>query len=79
MEEQVVYDKLGRMKYNPEFHENHNKPYTTKEIAYICKNFKVMPIKTLALSVGRTENAVRNLVDRLKRDNLFDFYLKYEL
>lgn len=68
------YDKQGRLKYNTELHFNHDKPYTTKELAYICKYYTRGHVKTLALDVGRTETTLRNTVYQLKKNGLFDYY-----
>jgi hypothetical protein len=77
--EQVQYDSYGRMKYHPEYHENHKKGYTVKDLAYICQQYRRGNVKTLALAVGRTEGSLRTLVDKMRQDGTFEFYRSIEL
>ncbi|ACK98015.1 hypothetical protein P5808_19035 [Bacillus cereus] len=51
---EVQYDAQGRMKYHPDYDPNHKKPYTTKELAYICKYYGFGKVKGIALALGRT-------------------------
>jgi DNA-binding MarR family transcriptional regulator len=74
VERPIEYDRQGRMKYHPDYHHNHNKPYTMKELSYICKHYKRGQVKSLALALGRTEHSIRVLVNKLRRDGLFEQY-----
>ena len=75
----ITYDRFGRMKYHPDYHVNHGKDYTIKELSYICKYYKPGHVKTLALDVGRTETSIRELVCRLRRLGKFEEYKNMEL
>lgn len=76
---EVQYDRLGRMKYHPDFHHNHGKEYTVKELAYLCKYYSRGNIKTLAMDLGRTETSIQHQVSKLRKKGLFDFYKNLEV
>ena len=48
----VEYDRWGRMKYHPEYHENHGKSFTIEELYYLCKYWEVDDIKDLSFGMG---------------------------
>ncbi|MEC5267350.1 DNA-entry nuclease [Bacillus mycoides] len=62
---EVQYDAQGRMKYHP----NHKKPYTTKG-----KYYGFGKVKGIALSLGRTETTIRQLVNVLRKNGMFEKY-----
>ena len=64
----------NRMKYNPEFHENHKKPYTLKELAYMCAMWDSMKKADIALALGRTHNTVLSKVHKLRKNGEFEHY-----
>lgn len=76
----IQYDRWGRMKYHPDYHFNHGKPFTLRDLVYICKNYKRGQVKRLALAVGRTEHVVRSKVNTLRNhqkmgeQSMFDYY-----
>ncbi|PER36292.1 DNA-entry nuclease [Bacillus thuringiensis] len=71
---EVQYDSQGRMKYHPDYHPNHKKQYTTKELAYICKYYGFGKVKGIALSLGRTETTIRQIVNVLRKNGTFEKY-----
>ena len=71
-----AYDSQGRLKYSPELHENHGKPYTTKELAYICAMHGSMSLVDIGLAVGRTSNAVAMQLSILRKRGQFEHYRK---
>ncbi|QKE07619.1 DNA-entry nuclease [Bacillus cereus] len=71
---EVQYDAQGRMKYHPDYHPNHKKPYTTRELAYICKYYGFGKVKGIALALGRTESTIRQLVNTLRKNGMFEKY-----
>lgn len=71
---EVQYDAQGRMKYHPDYHPNHNKSYTTKELAYICKHYGFGKVKGIALALGRTETTIRQLVNVMRKNGTFEKY-----
>lgn len=71
---EIKYDRWGRMMYHPDFHYNQGKSYSTKELSYICKHYSRGHVKTLSLDVGRTEHSLRQRVNQLRKDGLFDHY-----
>ncbi len=75
----VQYDTSGRMKYHPDYHFNHQKPYTIEELVYICKQYEWGNVKTLSLDVGRTEATLHSRIYKLKESGEFDFYKNLNL
>ena len=84
-EQQLEYDKYGRLKYNPAYHPNQGKPWTTKENIYLCKYYKTenirskrgvreSNIKSLSLDMGRTINSIRSQLLYLRKSGLYEKY-----
>lgn len=72
---EVQYGAQGRMKYHP----NHKKPYTTRELAYVCKYYGFGKVKAIALALGRTESTIRQLVNTLRKNGVFEKYKDMEV
>lgn len=70
------YDSQGRLKFDPELHENHGKPFTTGELAYICSMHESMSLTDIGLAVGRTPAAVAMRMSSLKKQGVFEHYRK---
>jgi|GEM_PF-1400546 len=71
---EVQYDRLGRIKYNPQIHKNHGKEYTVSELAYLCKYYQKGNTKTLSMDLGRTETSIQYQLSKLRRTGQFDFF-----
>lgn len=68
------YDRWGRMKYCPELHYNQGKSYTVSDLSYICKHYRRGEVLSLSLAVGRTDRSIRSLVDKLRKEDQFEYY-----
>lgn len=56
-EDRIEYTSSNhKMRYNPEFHENHGKAFTVKEFAYMCSI--CMKKADIAMDLGRTHGTV---------------------
>lgn len=73
------YDSNGRMCFNPDFHENHGKPFTLEDLEYLCKFWEHDDVRTIAFALGRTEATLFNMVKQLRQRGLFDFYKNMNL
>lgn len=73
-DDEIIYDKQGRMCYHPKFHFNHGKPFTESELEYICKFYEVDEARTISFAIGRTEHTIRSKVDILRKKGLFEYY-----
>lgn len=73
----IQYDNLGRMKYHPDFHPNHGKPFTTDELIYICKYHDVDDPRTLSFAIGKTEHTIASKITRLRHDGKYDMYRNF--
>ncbi len=63
-----------RMRYNPEFCENHGKPFTKEDFIYMCSMWNVMKKADIAMALGRTHSTVLSKVYYLRKVGLFDHY-----
>ena len=63
-----------RMKYNPDIHYNHRKPFTTKELAYICFFYEDMNKADMSVSLGRTHGTILAKAHELRQSGEFDYY-----
>jgi hypothetical protein len=70
----ITFDKLGRMRYHPDFHPNHGKPYTTDELIYICKFYEVDGPRLISFAIGKTELTIMNTVCELRKSYRFEKY-----
>jgi hypothetical protein len=68
------YDNHGRIKYNPEIHDNHKKPYTTSELAYICANNGYGKRKDISFYTGRTETTIAAVIYSLRKKGMYEHY-----
>lgn len=60
------YDKHGRLKYNPEYHDNHGSIWSEEDLVYLYSMHDVMPRKSLSMALGRTETTVSTKLYLLK-------------
>lgn len=65
-----------RMKYDPEYHENHGKPWTIEELIFLCSSWNGMKKADIALALGRTHGTVLSKAYYLKKNRQFDYYKK---
>ncbi|MER2005847.1 MAG: DNA-entry nuclease [Psychrobacillus sp.] len=63
-----------RMRYNPEFHENHGKPFTVKELSYMCAMWNSMKKADIALALGRTHGTVLSKAHQLRKSGQFEHF-----
>lgn len=63
-----------RMRYNPEYHENHGKRFTEEDLAYMCAVYDSGTKRDIALALGRTESTVLAKAYELRKKGLFDKY-----
>lgn len=70
----IEYDSCGRMRYHPDYHFNHGKAYTVKDLVYICLNDQRGKRKELSLAVGRTEATIAEMLCKFKKDGRFEYY-----
>lgn len=70
----LEYDMCNRIKYNPEFHENHRKPLGEEDLIYICSQYGASSCRDIAFAVGKTENAIYELVRTLRKNGKFEYY-----
>lgn len=70
----ITFDRVGRMKYNPDFHPNSGKPFTQSDLEYLCKYYYIDGVKSMAYAMGRTERVIAGKVYKLKVEGLFNYY-----
>lgn len=70
----IVYDNIGRMRYHPEFHPNHGKPFMLDELVYLCKFHGIDDPRTISYALGRTEYTLADKLHKLRKSGLYDVY-----
>ena len=68
-----------RMKYNSSFHENHGKPFTEEELAYICSIWDVTKKDNISRVLGRTHGTILKKVNDLRRNDQFEYFKRLGL
>ena len=63
-----------RLRYNPEFHENHKKPWCQEDLVYMCSMWEGMKKADIAMALGRTISTVLSKKYELKKSGMFDYY-----
>lgn len=64
----------NRMRYNPEFHENHGKPWSTDDLIYLCSMWESTHKATIAAALGRTHGTVLTKGHELRKGGQFERY-----
>lgn len=71
---EVEYDTCGRIKYNPELHENQGTIWSEEDKEYLCKYESIDQIETVAMALGRTRGTVSEKLKRLRKSGRFEYY-----
>lgn len=66
----VEYDRYGRMKYNPELHENQGKPWSKEDLEYLIAWYEIIGAEEMSLALGRPEAVIANKVSKLRKSGL---------
>lgn len=74
LDDGIQLDRFGRMLYHPDFHPNHKKPYTVEDIEYLCKFWEYDHRRSLAYALGRPEHSLASVVNRLRKEGLYEYY-----
>jgi hypothetical protein len=84
MSEVIIIDGLQytasnhRLRYNPEFHENHGKQFTEEDLAYMCSMWDSRGKADIAMALGRTHGTVLSKAYQLRKTGRFDYYRALE-
>lgn len=70
----IVYDRYGRMAYNPEFHARHKMPWTTEEQKYLIENYAKDGPEAIALALERTIGTIMTRARFLRRKRLMPLH-----
>ncbi len=68
------YISSGRMVYNPEFHENHKKPWSVQDLIFLCSSYDAMKKRDIGLALGRTEMTIFEKAKSLRKDGQFEYF-----
>lgn len=64
-----------RLKYNPEFHENHRQGYTDDDLMYMVSMWESdMPKAEIAMAIGKTHSAVMRKIYLLRKQKKYEYY-----
>ncbi|MEK4700397.1 DNA-entry nuclease [Solibacillus sp. FSL R7-0668] len=74
IDQDITYDRFGRMQFHPDFHFSHGKSFTESDLEYICKFYEIDEIRTISFAIGKTEHTIRTKVFDLRKRGLYDFY-----
>jgi hypothetical protein len=66
----IQYDSHGRMKYDPEFHTNHKKPWTTHDQKYLIEFYNGANSNDISMALGRTVGTILDKVCTLRKQKL---------
>lgn len=64
----VTYDRYGRMNYNPDFHFNQKKPWTTTDEKFLIKMYEKIGPDEVSVSIGRTIHTVMQRAYTLRKE-----------
>lgn len=65
-----------RLKYNPDFHENHGTPWSKEDLLYLCGMWGRGKGQQISLALGRTLSTCMSKVYTLRKYGLFETYRK---
>ncbi|MCB2297765.1 hypothetical protein [Clostridium tagluense] len=69
-EKPIEYDRYGRMKYNPSYHENTGKPWTTDDLEYLINWYYKIGTDEMMFALGRPATTICGKVNELKKNGL---------
>jgi hypothetical protein len=61
------YDSYGRMRYHPDYHPNHKKPWMTGDEKFLIENYVSMGPEATSLALGRTIHVTMTRVYILRK------------
>lgn len=70
----IEYDRHYRMKYHPDFHFSHGKPFSRDDLEYLSMFYEVDDARTMAFALGKTEHVCRVKYASLKKAGLLEYY-----
>lgn len=78
MEQPLRYTNGGkRLAYHPDFHPNQGKPWTTRELAYLCYHYETTRKMDLGMDMGRTQTAIMQKKLDLTKDGSYEELKKF--
>lgn len=63
----IEYDKCGRMKFNPDLHENQGKPWSKDDLDYLINWYNKVGLEEMSLALGKSEGTVAHKVQTLRK------------
>lgn len=66
--------RKGKLSYDPSLHYNHGKPWTLREVEYLCGMIGFMKYADISLALGRTQKTCETKVYDLRRMGEFNNY-----
>ncbi|MEQ1636747.1 MAG: hypothetical protein ABL903_08635 [Methylococcales bacterium] len=64
------YDNNGRIRFNPDIHVNHNKPWTTTDQKYLIENYDSLGPEEISFALGRTPHTIMERIYYLRKNGL---------
>ena len=68
------YVSSGRMIFNPEYHENHKKPWKVHDLIFLCSSYDAMKKRDIGLALGRTEMTIFEKAKSLRKEGQFEYF-----
>lgn len=69
----------GRLQYTPELHTNYKKPWSLKDLIFLCGMWEARERgegKSIALGLGRTYSTVLDKVHRCRKNGSYEHYVE---
>ncbi|KZL93527.1 hypothetical protein [Clostridium magnum] len=54
----IEYDKMGRMKYHPEFHSKHGQPWSQEDLQYLIDWYYIIGPEEMSLALDRRATTI---------------------
>lgn len=67
---EAVYDRYGRMKYNPEYHQNSYSRWTEEDLKYLIDWYDQIGAEEMSFAIGRTVATIQNKVLKLRKQGI---------
>ncbi|CAI8948290.1 DNA-entry nuclease [Brevibacillus sp. IT-7CA2] len=72
--EVLDFDNLGRMKFHPDYHDNHGKRFDEEELCYLAKFYKHDGRRAMSMALGRPELTVQKKYLELQKAGRLPYY-----
>ncbi|MBW0298850.1 hypothetical protein B4P00_22035 [Shewanella xiamenensis] len=63
----ITFDRYGRMNFHPEYHSKHKTPWTTVDEKYLIEKYEIIGPEEMSFTLERTIHTIMTRVYQLRK------------